>query len=303
MKRILFFLLLLVNLQLTTDNSSLSIGFGEVAAQSMKEETLDGVTISGNPYTNCNQCGKFLLRVELPYHKEHQCPKRIVQCNYCRATFQAWEQTTHICNTSGSKGGGGGQTASNNNGGNNNNNSSTPIGNSSGFKHSKFYTKDLKSKTGVKLIPNLPDRLHSQERQHECVVRAIAFMMELNGKDYQKVYPKLIRIAEKNGYDMDDYDIPEDKERKKGIPGSIITKLFKNYSNVNECENDYDTVTQLIDKGIPVAVSTKDVPPHMVTIIGYDDEHYYVAGGDKRGKAAQCLKAELNQTYIYVINN
>lgn len=37
MKKILIFMLLLVNLQLTTDDGSLSIGFGEVVAQSYWE--------------------------------------------------------------------------------------------------------------------------------------------------------------------------------------------------------------------------------------------------------------------------
>lgn len=62
MKKILIFMLLLVNLQLTTDDGSLSIGFGEVAAQSYWEEELPEVVVTGNAYEECNLCHHTYLK-------------------------------------------------------------------------------------------------------------------------------------------------------------------------------------------------------------------------------------------------
>ena len=47
---------MLVNLQLTTENGSLNIGFGEVAAQKTQEEQLDEVEVTGSAYTECSYC-------------------------------------------------------------------------------------------------------------------------------------------------------------------------------------------------------------------------------------------------------
>ncbi len=76
MKRILFFLLLLVNLQLTTDNGSLSIGFGEVAAQKTQEEQLPTSEIPGYSRVPCEYCGNLIQENLLSEHKSVYCSKR-----------------------------------------------------------------------------------------------------------------------------------------------------------------------------------------------------------------------------------
>ena len=69
MKRILFFLLLLVNLQLTTDNGSLSIGFGEVSAQRMGADVYQGFD-SGLTYY-CKNCDCMIPAYMFDDHLKH----------------------------------------------------------------------------------------------------------------------------------------------------------------------------------------------------------------------------------------
>ena len=88
MKRILFFLLLLVNLQLTTDNGSLSIGLGKVSAQRTSEERLPGVETSSK-MKKCDQCGREVQEDLLADHKENYCSQNSAEehgdiCGSCK---------------------------------------------------------------------------------------------------------------------------------------------------------------------------------------------------------------------------
>ena len=130
MKRILFFLLLLVNLQLTIDNGSLSIGFGEVSAQRVMEASPAKATTRGwgdqwqCPYcknwfydyssedcqkhiyyecegynTKCPQCHDPIPYDELASHMGNECRFRLVICPTCDAVCYAYEIEwgSHIC--------------------------------------------------------------------------------------------------------------------------------------------------------------------------------------------------------------
>ena len=95
MKKILLFMLLLVNLQLTTDNGSLSIGFGEVAAQSYWEEELPEVVVTGNAYEECNLCHQKYLKRDMEQHQGYECPERLVTCDICHKPYKYSEP--HTC--------------------------------------------------------------------------------------------------------------------------------------------------------------------------------------------------------------
>lgn len=89
MKRILFFLLLLVNLQLTTDNGSLNIGLGEVSAQSMKAEAYNGRDGSGL-YILCYNCGCMISADVFDTHQK-TCRGTYIageRCALCGATIE-----------------------------------------------------------------------------------------------------------------------------------------------------------------------------------------------------------------------
>lgn len=88
-------MLLLVNLQLTTDDGSLSIGFGEVAAQSYWEEELPEVVVTGNAYEECNLCHHTYLKKEMEQHQEYECPERLVTCDICHKPYKYSEP--HTC--------------------------------------------------------------------------------------------------------------------------------------------------------------------------------------------------------------
>lgn len=108
MKRILFFLMLLVNLQLTTDNGSLSIGFGEVSAQRVQDDHVTEVVTRGSEYkcdcgqvfdnitlysthvnqvctypVQCSACRQYIERRKLWEHQQYYCPDRDVACPVC----------------------------------------------------------------------------------------------------------------------------------------------------------------------------------------------------------------------------
>lgn len=97
MKKILLLLLLLVNLQITEDGI-LNIRIGGISAQTMLEETLDGVTVTGSAYTTCDQCHSDVLRAELEIHKKQLCPERSVECQSCLQSYKSYEG--HVCNDS-----------------------------------------------------------------------------------------------------------------------------------------------------------------------------------------------------------
>lgn len=86
-------MLLLVNLQLTTDDGSLSIGFGEVAAQSYWEEELPEVVVTGNAYEECNLCHHTYLKKEMEQHQEYECPERLVTCDICHKPYKSVSHT------------------------------------------------------------------------------------------------------------------------------------------------------------------------------------------------------------------
>lgn len=101
MKKILLFLLLLLNLQIITDNGFINLRIGEVAAQSLKEEQLPGFECTGKATEECDLCHSQIDKRDLVDHKEYTCPDRTVTCDRCKSQHKACES----CNCSDTKAG------------------------------------------------------------------------------------------------------------------------------------------------------------------------------------------------------
>ncbi len=154
---------------------------------------------------------------------------------------------------------------------------------------------ELKHKKGVHLVSyiNLPDKLHPQTKSMECVIRAFSFMSELKGNDYATAYEVLTRIAKDKDYHLDDY-------RKGGIPLCAAITIFDSYCELAHGNYDESVIQSYIDKGIAVALVSLDNPPHMVTVIGYDNDFYYTAAGEANGNVTIYSKnALMGSGYIY----
>ena len=278
--------------------------FGTVSAQSMMEEQLREVVVTGSLYADCDMCRGLVLRADLAYHKQNDCPARTVVCDICHVSYKAYEGH-YYCNGNGYSGSGPSSGPSSGNSGTVGNSGNTSSGNSlsgntwqipnkTGQTVSVKELRDLKWK-GVKLVgnPKLPDELHKQERKWECVIRAYAFMAEMKGYDYDIVFKTLDDIANKAGIDLD----------IKGIPKELVSDFFKEYCLIGAGNNTPSNVASFIDKGILVAAITCTEPYHMVTIIGYDNNNYYTASGDGSGKTTIYQKDQLNcHDYIYFFN-
>ena len=87
MKRILLFMLLLLNLHVTIDKGSLNFECGRIMAQVWLEETLPDVVVIGSQYTTCTKCYLNVEKRYLQAHLEQDCPKRIVECGFCNQTY------------------------------------------------------------------------------------------------------------------------------------------------------------------------------------------------------------------------
>ena len=327
MKRILFFLLLLVNLQLTTDNGSLSIEFGEVSAQRVMESQLGKtVTRGGNGEDRCRWYGNG-CRMEFnnDYAREiHEwgCPYRSVDCPSCGKQYipaygHFCEQNCPFCNMTlnmcvcddlvitgrwtwissdpdyipdylnnrdddGNWGGDG-----------NNNEEDEPLSlldsillnPTKPYPRSIYSMKELKAMSGFKLVKNLPNHLHIQPKgNHDCCPRAIAFMLEHKnpiGFNYDEVLGELKNIAKKWGYPLKESGVPY-------VPSDRILQMYGEYIT-SDALNENDIIRK-INAGIPVAIGvTKQCPhfpdQHMVTVIGYDRDFFYVAAGNIEGSA------------------
>lgn len=166
----------------------------------------------------------------------------------------------------------------------------------------KLFKRVAEKDPTLKLLPNLPNTLIKQELKGECVVRALAFIMDylkLKGNaSYKSIYGNLKNIALADSR----CDI---LLRKKGVPiypPDMIDTIFKNYcGKVYNIPNYPSNIQKYIDAGIPVAIGKieKDGVKHMVTVIGYDNDNFYVAAGNQDGTANIIPKSESGHTFIY----
>lgn len=95
MKKILILFLLLVNLHIITDNGIFCVGIGGLSAQTMLEEQLDDVVVTGTTSVDCEWCRMTVLKSQLEFHQQSECPARTIECMACHGSYKAYEG--HVC--------------------------------------------------------------------------------------------------------------------------------------------------------------------------------------------------------------
>lgn len=296
MKKILILFLLLLNLHVITGHGDLSVGFGTISAQTMLEEQLEEVVVTGSLYVDCDLCRGSVVRADLEYHKQNDCPGRTIICEFCHMSYKAYEG--HSCNGVGDSGGNGGPSGGSGGGSGGGGGSSGGNGGSSSSGNTgqkpldppndpsrNITIDDLKKKNGVKLVKDnkyMPDKLHPQTRKWECVARSYAFIIEMGGFNYDTAFNRMDDIAKQKGIDF----------RYNGILPKELTTFFEDYCTVEMEEFDPPVVESYINQGIPVGVVALDPNRHMVTVIGYDNDFYYTSAGNNNGHATIYPKGE-----------
>ena len=118
-------------------------------------------------------------------------------------------------------------------------------------------------------------------------------MSELKGNDYATAYEVLTKIAIDKNYKLDNHI-------RGGIPLRDAITVFDSYCELAHGNYDESVIQSYIDKGIAVALISLDNPPHMVTVIGYDNDFYYTAAGEANGNVTIYSKnALMGSGYIY----
>lgn len=119
---------------------------------------------------------------------------------------------------------------------------------------------------------NIPKEFHEQTLKYECVVRGIANVAQIMGRDYSVAYEVMSGIAKKEGYTLS----------SDGIPDERVHKLFGEYVTLskNQCSETFIDSQVDAHKNVLVSIWTED-GPHMVTVLGYDEHSYYCAAGFK----------------------
>lgn len=328
MKKILIFFLLLLNLQITTDSGSVSIDFGEISAQSMKDEYLDEVIVPGST-PRCKKCGEIVYgdQWKMENHMKFLCSHRTEKCGFCWASYIVYQGhwCTKKCNycgklmssctclqicvmchnnikycmcgknetpSNGGGGGGGGSTPTPNE----QLQSPTP-------KHPRVTMEELfaLSELGlVHLLPNLPNKLYPQPKNaNDCTFMAFAFALSLSSGNYYDI----LNLLKSN--------VPGDISwDKTGLQESSLEKYFGKYCEIKALESpdEYNrqAIARYIDSGYAVIGSVGDTNSkggrtlHAVTVFGYDNEYLYVAAGNPVGSANKIKTYEICSMKLYV---
>lgn len=121
-------------------------------------------------------------------------------------------------------------------------------------------------------------------------------MAELHGHDYQTAYDVLTKIAIDKRYSLTD-------PMRGGIPLCDALTIFDSYCELGHGDYDENTIESYIDNGIAVALVSLDDPPHMVTVIGYDNDFYYTAAGESNGNVTIYPKNSLTGSGYIFFNN
>lgn len=305
MKRILLIALLFVNLQIVMTECGISVGCMTASAQDMMYENLDGVVVESQK-VQCSFCMKYYNPDEMCSHYE-ACEWVTTSCSQCNQTVlrRELQSGSHHCpgsensnneNTGGTPsvgggyrppgGGGGGGNPSYGGGGSGGNSSSSdgygvpwaPVPPKTNFEpvilkeYPRYSVGELRNMFGVYLVnDHLPDVFPMQTLEYECFARAMAVVASINfNASYQNALDIITKAAKSNGIEFNE----------RGIPLDGFENIVGHYGITASSAHDAEDVRQSIDNNEAV-MGMIEVPGgyHMVSIIGYDDEHYYCAAG------------------------
>lgn len=321
MKKILLFMLLLVNLQLTTDNGSLDIGLGEISAQTYREEQLDEVVVTGSAYVDCDLCHGSVLKTDLDFHKEYVCPERKITCPICHVSYKDYQghncngvcarcgkskeqctcSTDIVDNNSNDGSGGIGENSGSGGGG-----GSSVIGNPGYNKYGQTFTYDDLKWKNISTINNMPPNPPQQIFPNECVVDAAALMASIEtGKDYNDMRFDLLNYCLCMGKDVRGPNALSLQDIVDVLYLAIDVKQENfNTSSIENSLNNNHPVLALVSTGeYTDYISSPEYSTellHMVTIVGYDSFYYYCAIGEKN-KYTAISKSNFKKNYIFRI--
>lgn len=287
MRKVLFLLVILLNLQVVAYHLGCTIPSACLYAQNYGNEGFyECEDDDGSFYYSSLPCGQEVCVTVCPLcHTSYPC----YGTHYCTYVPPGSSGEDITWNTGGYDDGEG---DNNDNDNNYNDDGGGSVGGTTGYDETLISMFALKLKDNVKLIDflKLPPTLHKQTKKFECVVRAIAFISELKGFNYNTAYEVLSEIASKK------YDL-----RCRGIEYCDINLMFEKYCKITVEEYDTLAIDRYIDDGIPIAAITCDESPHMVVVIGYDKEFYYTAAGYSEVKIYQ--KSQLGyEDVIFLFN-
>lgn len=309
MRRVLFLLLLSVNLQMVITEGGISMRIMSISAQTMMYEMLDEVVVESSK-VQCIYCSKYYDTGDMLNH-EAVCPMKLNTCPTCgQAVYYSELQSgSHHCPGSEDTNdrvddsqpniGGGGGCGSFNNGTSHPSYGGGGISDEDGGEigplklpnlpwnqvptksqleivffedYSQYSTKILNVLPQIHLVTSfLPENLPKQTLGYECVARAIALISNINlGASYQNAYQIITGAANENGVNF----------AKDGIPLDKINDVFKHYGTIVPSTYYAEDVEQSIDNHEAVMGMLKVTGGyHMVSIIGYDATNYYCAVG------------------------
>ena len=277
MKKILILFLLLLNLHVITGHGDLSVGFGTISAQTMLEEQLQEVVVTGSLYVDCDWCRGSVARADLEFHKQYDCPERTIICEFCHMSYKAYEG--HYCNGTGGSGGGTGGDSGGGIGGGSGGGTGggTGGGSGGGASHSSNNFKEYTVKNEDLVLDKILDREYEpQDTIKDCVPTAMEYVA-------QYIENSNRRFREDFEYDYKYYVRYGSVIHEEGV---IPIKPFINYEFNNTevpsyiCFNYY-----LKDNNYPILTTIPDNPEtmwgenmHEIVIIGYTKEgwHNYI---------------------------
>lgn len=260
MKKVLFLLLFLLNLQVIADYIGVPLDDNALHAQNYNNEGYYDCYDDGEWYISSFPCEIEACVTTCPFcHESYPCRDSHLCPIPPAPSDDTWgndyddddEEEDHEINHDFSGGGGsaGGSTSDN---------------------PELISMADFKSRPRVVKVGALPEALHKQTKNMECIVRAVSFLSELDGHDYDNAYNMLSSLAYQENKDY----------CEEGIYVEDAQRIFEPYCSIDSKDYNMWALEDYITQGIPVSIVTKEKEGyHMVVIIGYDLDSYYMAAG------------------------
>jgi len=325
MKKILLFLLLLLNLQLTIDSGFVSIRLGVVSAQSLLSETLDEVVVRGKKdYVTCDWCHCGMIS-DLSYHKKHMCPERMKHCYNCNTDY--YRGDPHNCPSIGGSGGGsgsgggggsgsgGGGGSGLGGGGGSGSGGGGGSGSGGGGGSSKSH-KDARVDHNTLIVQNkltcLPQEFYKQPKgDKDCVIITIATELARQRiKKNKKLDFNTVFYEEYNRLmSMLPEDIRGNLKKRNGISQAEIDSYFVSKDNpsrqiLEKLDNSwFDNISNLIANDYGVIACSKCDELHEILIVAADPntKTLYAAAWNDVGNVNAIQWIDISNYNMYII--